>query len=202
MKLENAIKKRRSIRSYLKKSVPKVVLFEILKLANLAPTASSHQNRFFVIIDNQDIKKKIYLASRKQPYILEAPIVICVLTNIKLYQATTFLKENDDWGMDFWGANVNNYLQISQFVNNWVKWQRIWAIQDADTATTTLLLAATAKGLASCWIGAFDHQEVIKILSIPENYEPTALITLGYQKEPPRPQTRKPIKTLLHWNKW
>ena len=47
-------------------------------------------------------------------------------------------------------------------------WKRIWPIQNTDTATTTLLLATTAKGLDFCWIGAFDHEQVAKILKLPK----------------------------------
>jgi len=65
-----------------------------------------------------------------------------------------------------------------------------------------LLLAAIAKGLNSCWIGAFDHEQVAKILKLPKNYKPTALVALGYRKNPPYPQKRKNFEELLHWNSW
>lgn len=202
MKLEEAIKKRRSVRSYKNKKVSKKLIKGILELANLAPTGASKQNRFFIIIEDKTIKEKICRAACKQKYLLEAPIVIVVVTNTKMLSPKELLEKNKIWGMDFWGAKIKNYKKNRLFNKNWSIWKKIWPIQDADTATTTLLLAATAKGLDSCWIGAFDHEQVAKILKLPKNYKPVALVTLGYRKSPPYPQKRKNIEELLHWNSW
>jgi len=48
MKLEEAIKKRRSVRSYKNKKVPKKLVKETLELVNLAPTGASKQKKEFI----------------------------------------------------------------------------------------------------------------------------------------------------------
>lgn len=146
----DAIKKRRSVRSYQPKAVPKSVIKELLKLANLAPTASNLENRRFIIIQDKKTKKEIFEAGCKQSQILEAPVVIAIATNINLHQEQEFLKKNEIWGMNLWGTTIKRYKDNKKFKSNWQVWKNLWPIQDADAAITTLLLAATAKGLATC----------------------------------------------------
>lgn len=193
----SAIKKRRSIRSYQDKKIPKKLLNEILGLANLAPTAAGLENRHFVVIDDQKTKQKLYEAGCKQDYLLKAPAVIALITNIKgFFTKKQLLKINDeDWLMDFWGGN-------KRFDQNYNIWRQLYPLQDAAVAGATLLLAATEKGLGSCWIGAFDYPAVEKILKLPKDWKVTNLITLGYQKNPPYPQKRTKIEKLIHWNRW
>lgn len=197
-----AIRKRRSIRSYLLKKVPQKIIEELVELANLAPTASNLENRHFIVVQDRKTIKKIYEAGCKQSHLLEAPVVIAVVTDARMHKACEFLKKNEIWGMDVWGATTEKYKANEQFNLNWKRWSSIWSIQDADAAITTLLLTATARRLDSCWLGVFDFEKVKGILNVPKNYEVVALITLGYQRKPPYPQKRKPIKKLLHWKKW
>ena len=201
MKTLTAIKKRRSIRSFQSKPVPKDIIEKLIELANLAPTASNLENRRFIIIQDKKTKKKIFKAGCKQSQILEAPVVIAIATNVALYKEKGFLKKNEIWGMDLWGATTKKYKDNEKFKSNWKVWKNLWPIQDADAAITTLLLAAIAKGLASCWLGASDMEITRKILKLPKNLRVVALICLGYQKSPPYRQKRKPAKELITWFK-
>jgi nitroreductase len=49
-----------------------------------------------------------------------------------------------------------------------------------------LVLAATDKGLGTCWIGGFNEKKVKEILEIPENIRVVALTSLGYPAEKKR----------------
>ena len=55
MKVKNLIEKRRSIRNYQNKKVSNKLIKEIIRLANLAPTAASEQNRYFIVIDRKSV---------------------------------------------------------------------------------------------------------------------------------------------------
>ncbi|TFG06938.1 MAG: nitroreductase [Promethearchaeota archaeon] len=63
-----------------------------------------------------------------------------------------------------------------------------------------LILAATAEGLASCWIGWFNEEKIKKILNIPEKYRVLGLTPLGYSTKPKGEVTdRKSIETTVHY---
>ncbi len=51
---------------------------------------------------------------------------------------------------------------------------------DLAIAVDHLTLAAAAEGLGTCWIGAFDEQQVKGLLAVPEYAKVVALTPLGY----------------------
>ncbi len=66
-----------------------------------------------------------------------------------------------------------------------------------------LILAATAEGLATCWIGWFYETKVKKVLEIPEEFRVMALTPLGYPvKEKGEVKERKLIEEILHYDKF
>ena len=76
MDILKAIKKRRSVRGYLDKTIPKQVLNRVLEAARLAPTAANKQPFKLVLVTDELTKAKLVEASRKQTFIAEAPIVV------------------------------------------------------------------------------------------------------------------------------
>jgi nitroreductase len=66
-----------------------------------------------------------------------------------------------------------------------------------------LILAATAEGLATCWIGMFNETKVKEVLEIPDKYRVLALTPLGYPiKEKGEVVDRKPIEEIVRYNKF
>lgn len=71
-------------------------------------------------------------------------------------------------------------------------------IQDCSAASENILLAASALGLGSVWIGIYPLESNIKqlkkLLSIPEEIIPLNIIYLGYPDEEKPPRTRLNMK--------
>jgi len=66
-----------------------------------------------------------------------------------------------------------------------------------------LILAATAEGLATCWIGWFNEPKVKEILNIPDEYRVMGLTPLGYPVKPKGEITeRKPLEKIVHYEKF
>jgi nitroreductase len=66
-----------------------------------------------------------------------------------------------------------------------------------------LILAATAEGLATCWIGWFDENKIRNILEIPKKYRVLALTPLGYPVKPKGDvKERKPLEKIVHYDKF
>jgi nitroreductase len=55
-----------------------------------------------------------------------------------------------------------------------------WYVGDTCIAMEHLVLAATAEGLGTCWIGVFDEKELRELLKIPLRLRVVALLALGY----------------------
>lgn len=73
---------------------------------------------------------------------------------------------------------------------------------DVTIAMEHLALAATAEGLGTCWIGAFDQDQVREVLGIPESVKVVAVMTLGYPADSPRPKGRKPVGEIVSYDQW
>ena len=75
---------------------------------------------------------------------------------------------------------------------------------DVDVAIVMdhLILAATAEGLGTCWIGAFNPLAAKEILGLPAGVEPIAFTTLGYANDQAPAKKRKPLSELVRYEKW
>ena len=74
---------------------------------------------------------------------------------------------------------------------------------DVAIAIYHLTLAATEKGLGTCWICNFDADKCCEVFKLPNNMEPIALIPIGYPVIGPKPEKKRaPIDQLVSWNKF
>lgn len=66
-----------------------------------------------------------------------------------------------------------------------------------------LILAATAEGLASCWIGWFDENLLKSELGIPQKFRVLGLTPLGYPIKTKGPvEDRKSLDKIVHYDKF
>ena len=78
-------------------------------------------------------------------------------------------------------------------------------ISPAVYATDRVLLpalAAHARGLHSCWTGAFNENAVRELLQLPEHVRPVALLAAGRGMPPLRPVGRMPVEEHVHRETW
>lgn len=80
-----------------------------------------------------------------------------------------------------------------------------WTIEDGSAATENMLLAATALGLGSCWVGGDNERNqkgIPKVLGVPEGYRLISLIAIGYPAADGNSPPRRPLDKVVHWEKW
>ncbi len=85
MNVMEAIRKRRSVRSYQKKRLSRGQIEEIMEAARLAPSAKNKQDWKFVIVVDEEIKEKICEAAYNQKFVKEASAVIAGISLDKDY---------------------------------------------------------------------------------------------------------------------
>lgn len=73
---------------------------------------------------------------------------------------------------------------------------------DLAIAMSNIALVATARGLGTCWIGAFDQKRVKQILGIPREYKVVQLMPVGYPADGPRPKNRKPKEEIVSFDRF
>ena len=70
-------------------------------------------------------------------------------------------------------------------------------IVDISIAAEHLCLAATERGLGTCWVCNFDVQKCIELFNLPANLEPAILIPLGKATTEPTEKKRKAAEEIV-----
>jgi len=85
-----------------------------------------------------------------------------------------------------------------------LKNREFW-VQDCAAAVQNILVAATALGLGSCWVGVHPRAEreagIRGVFDFPDNVTPLAVVALGYADEEKGPVMRY-NEERVHRNKW
>jgi nitroreductase len=76
MEILEAIRKRRSIRTYQNKEVEPAKLNRVLEAARLAPSASNRQEWRFVVVQIKNTRELLMKAASNQKFVAQAPVVI------------------------------------------------------------------------------------------------------------------------------
>lgn len=76
MELLEAMKSRRSVRKYQPTPVPEEILKEVLSAARMAPSGANAQAWKFIIVTDEELKRRLVQACNGQKFIAEAPVVI------------------------------------------------------------------------------------------------------------------------------
>ena len=172
MECMEAIRERRSVRRFKDIAVERELLEDLLSAAQMAPSAGNLQARDFIVVTDKRTKQGLTAAALGQVFIERAPVAIVVAANIE--RSSRIYRSRGE----------------------------LYAVQDAAAGTMNLMLAAHSRGLATCWVGAFDEHAVRELLGLPQRVRPVAIIPLGYADEKSAPPPRVALDRVVHWEKW
>lgn len=168
MVITEFLKKRRSIRKFAKgQKINGRVIQRILETAIFSPSAGNLQSYFIVVVEDPLTKVNLADVAFSQNFIAEASVVFVVCADLKC---------------NFWRYGIRG--------------RELYALQDATLAAFHLWLLAAEEGLAGCWVGAFDEDEVKRICRLAEHLRPVVLLPVGYPDESPVMPSRKKAEEL------
>jgi len=150
-----AILGRRSVRIFHPDKISPAKVEKLLDAARWAPTPAKLQLRRFAVVDSPELIQALAGATKEQPFIGFAPLVIVAMANIK--EATAMIGE------------------VGQCL----------ATQEVAAGVQNMLLAAFEMGLGSCWVGQIDARKVAEIVNAPSELTPVALVAIGRAAEEP-----------------
>jgi nitroreductase len=167
MDFYDVIKGRRSIRKYKPDPVPMDVIKRMLDAARLAPTWGNRQGIRYVFVSDKDQVEKVADAIGQKWLKKNAPMFIAAISDAQ-------------WS----GNRPDPSGDLAYFM------------LDVGIAFEHLVLAATAEGLGTCWIGFFDEEAVKEVLAVKGTNRVVALTPLGYPAESPGARARKPLSEI------
>ncbi len=177
MELIEGLLTRRSIRKYQDKPIKKEIIEEIIKAAQYSPSAHNRQPWEFLVIDDKKFLAELRHIQRWTSFAQDAACVIIVCGDME----KSFSRNKDD---------------------------EKWSFVDVDCAiaTQSLMLAAWAKGIGSCYCGAAPMQKIVdslkENLKLPDNIRPFAIVPLGYPAETPKQPEDRYHPEKIHWGNW
>lgn len=77
-----------------------------------------------------------------------------------------------------------------------------WCEKDTMIALEHIALAATALGYGICWIGAFNEDELKRLLKLPERIKIVALMPIGAPNEKPSLKPRRDFHEIFYKEEW
>lgn len=177
-----AIRKRRSIRKYQDRPVPKDVIDAILYSSVLSPSAMNRQPWRFIVIENKGKIQELSRKVKKQMGVLGYAL-----------RFGEIIKSKED--TVFYGTP----LLIIVCAEKDDKWSHI----NCGIIAQSMFLAAYSMGLGSCFIGFANtlnnDPETLKDLKVPDGYEIIAPLVFGYPAEQKSEPKREP--KIVNWIK-
>jgi nitroreductase len=170
MEFFDIVRQRCSIRNFTAQVVEGEKIQQILDAVRLAPSAGNLQAYEIYVVADESQRSELTRAAWNQEFIHQATVDLVFCTNSE--------------------RNEPRYRE---------RGVQLYSVQDATIACTYAMLAATALGLASTWVGAFDVQAVHQIIGAPKQQIPVAILPIGYPAEQPEPRERRTLDEMVHW---
>ena len=164
MEFFELVEKRRSIRKFKERVVEDYKIMKILEASKSAPSAGNLQAYRIYVIKDKKLKNKVAEACYNQTFVSEAPVVLIFFANPE--ESSAYYGERG----------------------------KFYSIQDATIAATFAMLAAHDLGLGTCWVGAFDNDQLKSVMHT--SLEPVAVLPIGYPGESPPKRKRKKIEEI------
>ena len=170
---------RQSDRKYSDKPVEKEKLERILEAGRMSPSACNGQPWKFIVVDDAALLSQVSEAASARligmnTFVAQAPVHIIIV------------RENPNFSSKV-GATIK---------------RKDYSLIDIGIACENICLQARAEGIGSCIIGWFDEGMIRKILGIPRSKRVELIITLGYSLSDHREKKRKPVETVISYNKY
>jgi coenzyme F420-0:L-glutamate ligase/coenzyme F420-1:gamma-L-glutamate ligase len=186
------VEARRSIRAFRPDPVPRADLDAIVEAACLAPAPHHSRPWRFVIVDTDAAKRALArgMGARWRRDLLadggatERVDALVDASHRKLVRAPAFVVGCLTW------SGLDRYADDRRQRAEWGM-----ALLSLGAAVENLMLTATDRGLASCWVAApiFCPEEARDALTLPEEWLPHALVLVGRPDPAYVGRTRPPV---------
>jgi nitroreductase len=191
-----AIKARRSIRRFAPDDIPQDMVDRMLEAARLAPSASNRQPWRFLVVRDRETRKQLSRICLEQRFIEEAPVVIVCFGDFERYSDAARKKRRRESVESGTASTASGRFADPEFIayidslpvpphEQLVR----PVVANTYIAVEHLVLMATALGLGTCWVGAFeDPVEINRLFGLDDTLLPVAIIPVGYPAEKIPPQ--------------
>lgn len=186
MNVFSAVQERRSVKHFdPKHKMNDGEIEKLMQAVTLSPTAFNIQNWRFVIVKDQELRKKIRAVSWNQAQVTDASLLIILCADLKAWEKEPirYWKNADKNLQDFIIPAIDNYYRGKDLV------QRDEAMRSCGIAAQTLMLCAEEMGYDSCPMDGFDFDAVAKLINLPDDHIISMFVAIGKKIKEPWPRS-------------
>ena len=162
--------KRRTIRLFKQKRVPKAILKKAVNAARVAPSAANFQILEYLVVTKKDLCSSILSNTRWGGYVYPHRVP---------------------------GQNQQPRAYILILINKSRLQGKEADLRDVGAAAENIQLTLLDSGIGSCWIKSMDREKIRKALKVPKKYDIDSLIAIGYPAESPKLENKDSVKYWL-----
>lgn len=197
--LAKIMKERKSVRKFdTNVTISQQEITEMLTLATEAPSSSNLQPWRFLVIQDQETKKKVRHLAFNQEQVETASAIFAVIGDTemyhnidKIYRANFEAGYIDEVNL---GRMTDNAKAL--YPNAPKEVRKNIATFDGGLISMQLMLIAKAKGYDTVCMGGFDKKHFAEAFDLSDRYEPLVLIALGKPAAPAYGSTRLPLEEI------
>lgn len=204
MNVSEVIKRRRSIRRFKPDPVPDEKIKILLESARLAPSGTNTQPWRFIVVKNDNTKKRLQKASHNQRHIKSAPVIIVCCADLKAFnEFPTRVDELIESGALPERTREVFIPYLKRGMSTVTKDAlMVAAAANVAIAVEHIVLQAVEIGLGTCWVRWYEDEAVKEILEIPDHVEVMALLPVGIPDEDPIPRPRLKLDKIVYKEKY
>jgi nitroreductase len=168
---------------------------ELISYATQAPSSYNIQHWRFIAVTKPEDKARLKAVAMNQQKVADAAVTFIVLGDLRGYEKLPIIMQRAvEVGLSNEQAAERGVKSATKAYSNDERFARDEAIRGASLAAMNLMLAATARGLASGPMIGFDPECVKREFNISDRYVPVMLIAVG--PGAPGNSARKPRLTV------
>jgi len=181
------MRNRRSIRKYKKQPIPIEEVLQVLEAGRLAPSGANQQPWTYILVTDSKLKQEI----RKEAEMVEKSFHCKAPESLKNW----FKKQGITPQKSF--LTEAPALIVVAGNTKFPYW-----LESTWISIAYILLQAESQGFGTLTYTPSDTRFLNKLLKTPKDYQPVAIIPIGYPAEKPSPKERprKPLETIVHRN--
>lgn len=225
---EALAKKRFACRSFDKTAVSEKLIEKLLDITRRTPSSYNLQPTHYIVVRSEEVKKELWPACLKQNQILEAPCILVFAADRKVIEHNTesIIQEELKSGalsekkaqhyrsfmkLGFDSSRLGFPGMIKRLLAPVIRWRAplpvlplenldAWLAKQAALSCMTFIWAATAAGLSTCPMEAFDEKRLRRALSLDKSWYIPIIVAFGYSSGPSGTHTsRLPLSETVHW---
>ena len=197
MEFQEVVRRRRMVRNFDPRPVPRQIVDRVLANAVRAPSAGFTQGWAFLVLEGDEETSRLWQATfaderarRRFRWqgLFDAPLVVVALSHKHAYldryaEADKGWTDRDErrWPVPYWDV-------------------------DAGFASLLMLLTAVDAGLGALFFGIFEVEPFRQAFGVPDAYTPVGAVAIGYPRpdelSPSLARGRRSLGDVVHRGRW